>query len=176
MKQIAFLLFIIISVGGIWLISKPKQKTVYEIAPRKTQPQPPLLNKTKERVNSSPTTQPRNNPNTTFDYEKSQQPTAAEEEILEWLKADGCKVENLGSMGYRISWTVRFYTREIPTVIAPDGYSVSIKGPDENGNYLHVRKYNYTWNPLMRMLSDTDFNPVGLTEIKRRRIDTKELR
>ena len=167
MKQIAFLLLIIICAAGIWLFleNKSKSKRVYEIAPRRTRTQPEGPKVQGNRVKPSPA----------FDYEKQKQPTAAEKEILEWLKADGCKVEDLGSMGYRISWTVRFYTREIPTVIAPDGYSVSIKGPDENGNYLHVRKYNYTWNPLMRMLNDRDFNPVGLTEIKRRRIDTKEL-
>ena len=167
MKQITFFLFIIICAAGIWLFldNRPKPKRI-EIAPRNTQKQQDGQREPKDSVKLSPT----------FDYEKQKQPTAAEKEILEWLKADGCKVENLGSLGYRISWTVRFHTSELPTVIAPDGYSVSVTGPDQNGNYLHVREYDYTWNPLLRVFDSKDLNPVGLTKIKRHRIDTKELR
>ena len=168
MKQITFFLLIIICAAGIWLFldNRSKPKRLYKVTQGKTQTQPNTPKESEEHVKPRPE----------FDYEKQKQPTVAEKEILEWLTADGCKVEDLGSLGYRISWIVRFHTSELPTVIAPDGYSVRVTGPDQNGNYLHVCEYDYTWNPLLRVFDSKDLNPVGLTEIKRRRIDTKELR
>ena len=161
---------------GSFLNNRSKPIRIWEKpTPSETQPQPALPNKTEDRVNPGPA----------LNYEKMKQPTAAEKEILEWLKADGCEVKDLGHpMGYRIFWTMGPYPLEFRKTtdgysLTTDGYSLEHAGQDESGNYLYVRKYDYTWRPLMRLLDHGDLgdsNPVSLAEIKRRRIKSKNLR